>query len=239
MSLETVNFEKLSLNSGDRVLDLGCGEGRHTISAYLQADVEVVGLDLSLSDLATAMSRLGEFVVEPAPNKVIHWISASGFSLPFADACFDTVICSEVLEHIDEFETVLGEIERVLKPGGTLAVSVPRFLPEWVCWRLSRAYHEVEGGHVRIFRTQQLKRAIERRRMRYRSRHWAHGLHSPYWWLRCLFWEQGETAWVVHAYHKLLVWDLMKQPRITRWLDKLLNPFIGKSVVMYFTRLAA
>ena len=239
MSMETVNFATLSLNSGDRVLDLGCGEGRHTISAYLQADVEVVGLDLALSDLATAMSRLGEFAIEPTPNKAIHWISASGLSLPFADACFDKVICSEVLEHIDEFETVLGEIERVLKPGGTFAVSVPRFLPEWVCWRLSHAYHEVEGGHVRIFRTQQLRRAIERRRMRYRSRHWAHGLHSPYWWLRCLFWEQGETAWMVHTYHKLLVWDLMKQPRITRWLDKLLNPFIGKSVVMYFTRLAA
>lgn len=238
MSLETVNFTTLALQPGDRVLDLGCGEGRHAITAYLQAEVEVVGLDLSLDDLTTASSRFQEFRDETASNKTVHWISASGLALPFADRCFDKVICAEVLEHVHEFEAVLREIERVLVPGGTFAVSVPRFLPEWVCWRLSNAYHQVEGGHIRIFRTRQLRRAIERRRMRYRSRHWAHGLHSPYWWLRCLFWRRGEQVWLVRGYHKLLVWDLMQRPWITRWLDRLLNPLIGKSLVMYFTRVA-
>jgi hypothetical protein len=60
-------------------------------------------------------------------------------------------------------------------------------------------------------------------------------LHAPYWWLRCLFWRgDGEQHWLVNAYHQLLVWDLMRGPWITRWLDQILNPLLGKSVVFYF-----
>jgi hypothetical protein len=94
----------------------------------------------------------------------------------------------------------------------------------------------VEGGHIRIFRRRQLKQAIERTRMYCYASHWAHGLHSPYWWLRCAFWKQGESNWLVRNYHRLLVWDLMQKPLLTRWLEAALNPFIGKSVVMYFVR---
>jgi hypothetical protein len=60
----------------------------------------------------------------------------------------------------------------------------------------------------------------------------------PYWWLKCLFWrtdDQNEAA-IVTGYHKFLVWDLIKQPWITRTLEKLLNPLLGKSVVMYFIK---
>ena len=45
----------------------------------------------------------------------------------------------------------MAEIARVLRPGGTVAVTVPAWLPERICWALSREYHEVPGGHVRIF----------------------------------------------------------------------------------------
>ncbi|NIN59589.1 MAG: SAM-dependent methyltransferase, partial [Xanthomonadales bacterium] len=54
MSLETVDFERLSLASGDTVLDLGCGEGRHAITAYLDEAVTAVAMDLSFEDLTTA-----------------------------------------------------------------------------------------------------------------------------------------------------------------------------------------
>ena len=139
-----------------------------------------------------------------------------------------------MLEHIPDYQGALAEIRRVLKPGGIFAASVPRWFPEWVCWRLSDEYHEVEGGHVRIFTASQLRLAIEQQHMRRFARHWAHSLHVPYWWLRCLFWDAGENARLVRAYHQLLVWDLMKKPAITRLLDRLLNPLMGKSIVMYF-----
>lgn len=236
MSLTTVDFERLQLRPGDRVLDLGCGEGRHAITAGLEAEADVLGLDLSGTDLQTARCRAADFGSGPNAARPILWVRGSGLALPFADATFNKVICAEVLEHIPDYEQVLREIQRVLKPGGLLAVSVPRFFPEWVCWRLSDAYHQVEGGHVRIFRSGELRRAVERQNLRFLKRHWAHSLHVPYWWLRCLLWERGADAWPVRTYHRLLVWDLMRKPRLTRWLDRLLNPLLGKSLVLYFIR---
>lgn len=244
MSLETVDFVRLALAPEDRVLDLGCGEGRHAITAYLNEAVRVVGLDLSHADLLTARGRYAEFQDPNDPSRQVDFLRASGLRLPFGDASFDKVICAEVLEHIPDFESVLAEIHRVLKPGGTLVVSVPRFGPEWLCWQLSAAYHQVQGGHVRIFKQKDLQRAVEaatdggraRPGLTFLSKHWAHGLHSPYWWLRCLFWGSGDAFWPVRAYHRFLVWDLMQKPRLTRILEHLLNPLIGKSVVMYFRR---
>ena len=63
MSLETIDFDRLNVRPGDRLLYLGCGEGRHSISAYLLADAEIVGLDLGLNDLKTAKNRLQEFLM--------------------------------------------------------------------------------------------------------------------------------------------------------------------------------
>jgi SAM-dependent methyltransferase len=236
MSLETIDFDRFRLESGDRVLDLGCGEGRHSITAYLNERVEVIGLDLSLGDLQTAGSRFLEFRDSADTTRSVNFTCGSGLSLPFRDAMFDKVVCAEVLEHIPDYRAVLDEIKRVLKPGGQFAVSVPRFGPEWICWQLSDAYHEVPGGHVRIFRRAELKQSVENTDMVCYGEHWAHGLHSPYWWLRCLFWSKGEDVWPVRLYHRLLIWDLMKQPRVTRFLEWLMNPLWGKSIVMYFER---
>lgn len=238
MSMQTINFDQIQLASNDTILDLGCGEGRHAITAYMLDDVHAVGVDLSLRDLKTTRERFSEFQ-DPTNNaKTLSISVANGQKLPFPDNSFDKVICSEVLEHIPDYRAVLAEISRVLKVGGIFAASVPRFFPEWICWQLSDAYHEVEGGHVRIFNASHLKQDIEDTGMVFFRRHFAHSLHVPYWWLKCLFWrEQGEPeAGIVKAYHRFLVWDLMKQPRLTKFLDWILNPIMGKSVVMYFVK---
>ncbi|MDH5737254.1 MAG: class I SAM-dependent methyltransferase [Gammaproteobacteria bacterium] len=234
MSLETVRFNYLTLQPGQRLLDLGCGEGRHAISACLQEQVVSVGIDLKLDDIVTTRKRYLEIADQQTPGQLVLSVS-SGDRLPFADNTFDQVICSEVLEHIPNYEQVLMEIDRVLKPDGRLAISVPRYWTEWVCWRLSSAYHEVEGGHIRIFKTTALIREIETLGFKKRKQHWAHALHVPYWWLKCLFWGK-EDPWVLRLYHRFLVWDLMSAPAVTHWLEKLLNPILGKSVVLYFDR---
>ena len=238
MSLQTIDFETLKLSDGDRILDLGCGEGRHAISAYMVNDVESVGIDLSLGDLETTRERFQEFVEPENTNRSLVISVASAESLPFADEAFDKIICSEVLEHIHSYQQVIVEINRVLKTGGIAAISVPRFVPEWICWQLSDGYHGVEGGHVRIFRANELRNDMESTGFICFGKHHAHSLHVPYWWLKCLFWrEPGEpNARIVDWYHQFLTWDLMQQPIITRFLDKLLNPIMGKSVVMYFVK---
>jgi len=231
----TVNFKDIPLNAGDIVLDLGCGEGRHVINAYLNADVLALGVDLSLRDLTIAKQRFTPFAQKNS-KKQFCLQQADATCLPFSDQSIDKIICSEVLEHIKNYQAVLCEINRVLKPNGILAISVPRAWPERICWRLSAAYHQVEGGHIRIFNAQQLRADIESLNFQFTRRHWAHALHVPYWWLKCLWWNTQDDSRMIKLYHKLLVWDLMQRPWITHTLEKFLNPLLGKSVVMYFKK---
>ncbi|MBU2646420.1 class I SAM-dependent methyltransferase [bacterium] len=231
----TINFKKIGLKDGDCILDLGCGVGRHVITSYALKNVQAVGLDLSHADLLTAKSRFTEEFEEPQNSRKSFGLAVgNALSLPFADNTFDKVICSEVLEHIPDYRSVLKEIRRVMKPGGIFAASVPRFFPEWICWKLSEAYHNEAGGHIRIFNAETLRHAIEDEGLACFGRHGAHALHVPYWWLQCLFWTSREKSKIIKAYHRFLVWDLIKKPWITQTLDRILNPVMGKSIVMYF-----
>ncbi|WP_193164688.1 class I SAM-dependent methyltransferase [Microbulbifer hainanensis] len=231
----TVDPQTLNLQPGQKVLDLGCGEGRHAIHFAITDNVDVVGVDLNPADICTAQERAQPFVEQEQLSGRLLLSVADGQRLPFADQTFDVVICSEVLEHIEDYAGVLAEIDRVLKPSGIFAASVPAFFPEWICWKLSDEYHQVEGGHIRIFRERQLRRSIEQLGHRYFSRHKAHALHAPYWWLKCFLWHRPESR-ILSGYHRLLVWDMMRKPWLTRWLEKLLNPLLGKSIVLYFVK---
>lgn len=232
--MQTIQLDKLKLQSRDRVLDLGCGEGRHALATYWLFPAEqVVAVDINHRDVQTANQRMNDFP-KRFDNNSCHIFVADGFALPFKENSFDVVICSEVLEHIHDYENIITEIQRVLKPGGKLALSVPRAWPEKICWWLSESYHQVEGGHIRIFHGTQLKRFVSNQAFEFQHKHFAHALHAPYWWLRCLFWNKGERFFPVRCYHKILVWDLMKSPWITRTLERFLNPLMGKSLVMYF-----
>ncbi len=233
--MQTIDFKRLQLRDGDRVLDVGCGEGRHTIGAFLSANVEAIGVDLSEQDLQTARTRADDFKAYNNPQRTVSFQKADALKLPFDDNSFDKVICSEVLEHIPDYQGVLAEINRVLKPDGLLAVSVPRAWPEEICWKLSKPYRQVEGGHIRIFNATHLRHDVEDLGWQRYARHWAHALHSPFWWLKCWFWGQDEHP-AIKTYHRFLVWDLLQRPWLTRGLEWLLNPLMGKSVVMYFKR---
>jgi hypothetical protein len=99
-----------------------------------------------------------------------------------------------------------------------------------VCWALSEAYHQVEGGHVRIYRRRELESRLRAASVVVREAHHAHALHSPYWWLHCLL---GPDRLLPRLYHKLLVYDIMHRPRWMRTLERVLNPVLGKSLVLY------
>jgi len=234
--MQTINFKYFPLAKGELVLDLGCGEGRHAINAYLQQEVIALGVDLAFKDLQTASEKSIAFLSNDHQGG-FYLQQANAEKLPFFDGSIDKIICSEVLEHIENYQAVLNEIYRVLKPGGLLAISVPRYWPEKICWQLSAAYHQVEGGHIRIFKSRKLKQDVCELGFRFYKHHWAHALHMPYWWLRCLFWKSQDNSRLIKLYHRLLVWDLMKKPWVTQALEKCLNPVMGKSVVMYFEKL--
>ena len=229
----TVDFDRLDLRQGDLALDLGCGAGRHAFEMYRRG-AKVVAIDTNAGELeavAGMFDAMGE-EWEATPYEA-GAVRADALTLPFADETFDRVVAAEVLEHIGDDRQAIAELVRVLKPGGVMAVTVPRYWPELVCWSLSRKYHEVEGGHVRIYRADVLEGQLVQAGLESQGRHHAHALHSPYWWLKCAVGVDNDDNPLVQAYHKLLVWDLMAKPTLTQTAEKLLNPVLGKSVVLY------
>ncbi len=234
----TANYDRLGLRPGDRLLDLGCGFGRHAFEAARRG-ADVVALDAGHDEVEgvvatfVAMVEAGELSASEVHVAVVQ---GDALHLPFADATFDRVICSEVLEHIPDDLAAMAELTRVLRPGGTMAVTVPRFFPELVNWALSDEYHLVPGGHVRIYRRSVIESRLSSVGLAATGRGYAHALHSPYWWLKCLVGTTNDENRYVRAYHRFLVWDIVKRPALTRWAERLLAPVMGKSVVFYLAK---
>lgn len=233
----TFDFDRLAVGPRTKLLDVGCGMGRHAFEA-LRRGADVVAADLDGAALAAVEEMAGAMAAEgqvPA-SAAFNAVRADARSLPFADATFDRVVASETLEHISEDFVAMSEIARVLRPGGRAVVTVPRWWPEAVCWALSREYHSNEGGHVRIYRKPQLTRRLTDNGLRVDGVGYAHALHSPYWWIKCAIGPRRDEALLPKLYHRFLVWDMTARPPVTRLLERALNPVLGKSVVVYLDK---
>lgn len=233
----TVDFDRLRVGRGTRFIDVGAGAGRHSyealrrgavVTAFDRDEAELKGVD----EMFAALGLAGE--VPPGGSAEV--VVGDVLDMPCADDSFDVVLASEILEHVPRDERAIAEMVRILAPGGILAVTVPRWLPERVCWALSEEYHANEGGHIRIYRADELEAKIVDAGMVSTHRHHAHALHSPYWWLKCAVGVSREEHPLVRAYHRLLVWDMMKAPVLTRTAERVLDPLLGKSVALYFRK---
>ncbi|WP_197016176.1 class I SAM-dependent methyltransferase [Actinomadura viridis] len=233
----TVDFRRFRVKPGERVLDMGCGAGRHAFELYRRG-ARVVAFDLDADELAGVEKMFGAMRLEgEVPEKATaETVRGDALELPFPDGHFDKIVASEVLEHIPDDMRAMRELLRVLKPGGRLAVTVPSWLPERICWALSEDYHTAPGGHVRIYTRAELEAKLKATGFRVDGHHHAHGLHAPYWWIKCAVGVGNDAHPAAKAYHRLLVWDIMKRPPATRLAERVLNPVIGKSVVVYFTK---
>jgi SAM-dependent methyltransferase len=233
----TVDYRRLGVVRGEKLLDLGCGGGRHAFQA-VRLGARVIALDAQSVEVSQVRDTIGAMLDagEVRDDDEAGVVQGNALRLPFCDGSFDRVIAAEVLEHIPDDNAAMAELSRVLRPGGTMAVTVPRFGPEAVNWALSHEYHDVPGGHVRIYRRSTLLERLRRAGLRPLDSHHAHALHSPYWWVRCLVGPKRDDHPVVKAYHRLLVWDITSAPRITRTAERLLNPLLGKSLVVYLEK---
>jgi SAM-dependent methyltransferase len=234
--LLTLRYEMLGVRPGQRVLDFGCGRGRHALEA-MRRGATVTAVDADRKELLEAAAWVAALMDADKQTADAggqgHVTVGDGMALPFPDACFDRVMASEVLEHVHDDGTVMAELARVLARGGRLAVTVPRWFPERVNWALSEAYHNAPGGHVRIYRRSELAGLVREAGLVPYASHHSHALHSPYWWLKCAVGVERGDHPLVEAYHRLLVWDMTAGHPATRWSEKLLNPVLGKSLVLY------
>ncbi|MEO7555545.1 MAG: methyltransferase domain-containing protein [Acidimicrobiales bacterium] len=236
----TVRYDRLGLEPGDRVLDLGCGFGRHAYESRRRG-AHVVACDLSLAELKDVAGMFAAMTADEPSTATGSCVNGDGTGLPFADGTFDRIIASEVLEHIPDDAGAVAELARVLRPGGTIAVTVPAWLPERISWAITDEYHApfVDGGHVRIYTEAGLRSSLRAGGLTPGGAHHAHALHSPYWWIKCAVGLTNDEHWAARAYHQVLLWDIERARPVswaTRLADRVLNPVIGKSLVVYATR---
>ncbi len=131
------------------ILDLGCGSGRHT--AYLiQNELQVIALDISPVQLKRVIQ--GDRVCGDAVR------------LPFKSDTFDSLLCSELLEHLEKPELCVNEVHRVLKDGGVACFTTPCLnIPMPILVTLYRRLAGIkleEGEHMHVFSASDLRNML-------------------------------------------------------------------------------
>ena len=226
----TIDFDKFDVKPGHRVLDAGCGGGRHSFRACLES-TEVWSTDLSKPELKSVQLGMWDRENQGLIEGCCLPFQSDIFQLPFPDGFFDRVIVAEVMEPLHEDTRALGELVRVLKPGGKIAVTVPTCFTERMYRRLSDEYFNTPGGHVRIYHPHELAGKITAQSLKIYGVSFAHALHTPYWILRCIFGLHDMEAWIPRWYHKLLL-AFSVSPTMIK-VEKFFDHFFPKSIVLY------
>jgi len=232
-NIVNVDFRRhFRLDEGDLVLDLGCGNGRHTLEAA-RFPVRVVGLDFSRDDLNAARFMFADLERRGEAKGRVDFIIGDAQNLPFKDAVFDKSICTEVFEHIPDDRRGIREFERVTKPGAPVAVSVPNYWPETVFWTLSWDYWHTPGGHVRRYRPGEMWRILEQTNMDIYFQRNRHAFQAIYWFFRCLFGTNNENFLPVKTFFRFINWYHNRRLKLLERIEATANLVIGKDMVLY------
>jgi len=227
--LLTVDLTRLDVRPGERLLDAGCGEGRHCFGA-LACGAHVIGLDLDAGALRVGAERLRARAARRGQLGAL--LRGDAFHLPFADATFDKVICAEVMEHVHDYRAAARELARVTRPEGRVAVTIPTATSEALYLRAGDDYFESPGGHIRIFKPRELARGLAQAGLVTTGVGFAHALHTPYWLLRSLAGlPRADENALVRAYRRFLIRATASRA-MTR-LERALNYCFPKSLILY------
>jgi ubiquinone/menaquinone biosynthesis C-methylase UbiE len=244
-NIVTIDFRRhFPLENGDLVLDLGSGNGRHTIEACAWP-CRVISVDFDGEELRKARYHLETpAAISPFDMEArrvskkqnagqADFIVADAQHLPFRDAIFDKTLCTEVLEHIPDDKQGIRELYRVTKPGAPVAISVPRFWPEKVFWTLSWDYWHTPGGHVRQYRPGEMQRYLTNQGFEIWGVRYRHAFQSIYWFLRCAFGKNNENKFVPRSMFRFISWYHRSRPKMVERVEATLNLVAGKDMVHY------
>lgn len=232
-NIVNIDFRRhFRLEAGERLLDLGCGNGRHTLEAA-RYPARVVGLDFSPDDLRAAKFMYDDLVRKGQVRGQADFIIGDAQNLPFKDGAFDKALCTEVFEHIPDDRRGITEFVRVAKPGAPVAVSVPNYWPEAVFWTLSWEYWHTPGGHVRRYRPGAMWKILEQSDVDVSFQRNRHASQAVYWFLRCLFGKDRENYLPVRTCFKLINWHHNRRIKLLEYIEATANLVIGKDMILY------
>jgi ubiquinone/menaquinone biosynthesis C-methylase UbiE len=155
--------EAFDVRGCKRILDAACGNGRYSKFLLRCADPDAVltGFDLSPAMLQRARSRLR--------SERVTFAVADLTRLPYANDCFDAIVCGWVLEHLPDPRSGLRELSRVLKPGGKLLLMCTEdTVTGAMCGKL---------WHCRTYNRQELRQAAAECGLAWRREHWFSRIH--------------------------------------------------------------
>ena len=141
------------------ILDIGCGTG--TMLSYLSRYGDVQGADADEEAVRFCKLRSG-----------INVTQLTDASLPFADESFDVVTMLDVLEHIDDDLKALGEVRRILRPGGIFVATVPAYMFLW-------GAQDIISHHKRRYVAGELQSRLEGSQLRVKKLSYFNSLLFP------------------------------------------------------------
>ena len=243
-NIVTIDLRRhLRIQPGDFVLDLGSGNGRHTVEAC-RWPCRVVSVDV----VADELRRARYYLRAPeggSPFEAYHkqykegipgwadFIVADAQHLPFRDEAFDKVLCTEVLEHIPDDQEVIQELYRVAKAGAEVAVSVPRYWPERIFWTLSWEYWHTPGGHVRMYRPGEMAGYLREKGFELQKTRHRHAFQAIYWFLRCTFGKDNENRLLPKTMFRFNSWYHSGRPKFIERVEATVNLILGKDMILY------
>lgn len=227
-------FRGMEITADDVVVDVGCGEGGNLAFCAARGG-HIIGIDLDAEALATAQTKVAE-----AGPKSMEFHVAPAEHLPVADGVATRVICTEVLEHVDDPAVVLRELYRIGAPGAIYLIAVPDEVQETMQKEVAFDYYFSAPNHIRIIGREELPQWVSDAGLEVVSQS-GYGFFWSIWW--AMLWGTGldpERPWLISVSeidnpalnHWTKAWsELIKTPEGQR-VKEGLERFMPKSQVI-------
>lgn len=184
-------FRGMEITAEDVVVDVGCGEGGN-LAFCANRSAHVIGVDLDAEALVEAEAK----VSEAKPRKYEFHV-APAENVPVADGTATRVICTEVLEHVDDPMVVLRELYRIGAPGAIYLIAVPDEVQETMQKEVAFDYYFAAPNHIRIVGREELPQWVSDAGLEVISQS-GYGFFWSIWW--AMLWGTGidpERPWLV------------------------------------------